>query len=90
MKSGLRFQNIVYKLCQEMVRKETFPASFHETTLHMIFKAGNGRRQVLSDYRFIHSKPWFPRVVEACVVEEGLKKPLIEGSSIYQIGGQIF
>ena len=27
-------------------------------------------------------------MVESLVVEEGLRRPLVEGSSIYQIGGQ--
>jgi hypothetical protein len=53
----------------------------------MIYK-GKGRREVLPDNRFIHSKPWLPRTVEGCVVEQGLKGPLVEASSIYQIGGQ--
>ena len=43
---------------------------------------------MLPSDRFIHSKSWFPRVAEALVVEEGLKSPLIDGSSKYQIGGQ--
>ena len=29
-----------------------------------------------------------PRLAEALVVEEGMKKPLVENSTIYQIGGQ--
>ena len=54
----------------------------------MIYKNGKGRRELLPSNRFIHSKSWFPRIAEALVVEEGLKSPLIDGSSIYQIGGQ--
>ena len=56
--------------------------------MHMIFKGGNGRKHILSDNRFVHSKFWFPRTVEGLVVIGGLKEPLVEGSSIYQIGGQ--
>ena len=54
----------------------------------MILKGGKGRKEKLSDSRFIHSKNWFPRTAEACLVEEGMKRQLLEGSSIYQIGGQ--
>ena len=54
----------------------------------MIFKGGKGRRHNLADNRFVHCKPWWPRLVEGLTVEEGLKQPLIEGSSAYQIGGQ--
>ena len=53
----------------------------------MIFK-GKGKQEVLGNNRFIHSKSWFPRLVESLVVEDGLRRPLVEGSSIYQIGGQ--
>ena len=71
-----------------MFEKETFPSSFKDTTLHMIFKGGKGRREKLPHNRFIHSKSWFPRTAEALLVEQGLKGPLIDGSSMYQIGGQ--
>ena len=71
-----------------IIEKEVFPECFKETTLHMIFKGGKGKRENLSENRFIHSKFWFPRLVEGLIVGEGLKKPLIDGSSMYQIGGQ--
>ena len=70
-----------------MCTEETFPSEFQNTTLHMVFK-GKGRKEVLSDNRFIHSKTWFPRLVEGLVVEGGLRSALIGGSSMYQIGGQ--
>ena len=54
----------------------------------MILKGGKEKREHLSSNRFIHSKFWFPRFVEGLIVGEGLKKPLIDGSSMYQIGGQ--
>ena len=53
----------------------------------MIYK-GKGSREVLPNNRFIHCKFWFPRVAESLVVEDGLKDPLVDRSSIYQIGGQ--
>ena len=88
VRSGKIFQTVVFKFAQQMIEKEVFPSSFKETTLHMIFKGGKGRRQNLSDNRFVHSKFWFPRTVEGLLVLQGLKEPLIRGSSIYQIGGQ--
>ena len=54
----------------------------------MIFKGGKGKKEVLSDNRFIHSKSWMPRLAEALLVEGGMKQPLVEKSTIYQIGGQ--
>ena len=71
-----------------MIEEEKFPMPFRETILHMIFKGGKGRREILQDNRFIHSKSWMPRLVEALVVQGGLKGPLVDASSIYQIGGQ--
>ena len=88
VKAGNGFKNVVFKFCQEMISKEQFPKYFQDTTLHMVFKSGKGRRDILSNNRFIHSKPWWPRTTEALIVEEGLKGPLVEGSSIYQVGGQ--
>ena len=81
------FQERVFQLCKNMIENEKFPAEFRNTTLHMIYK-GKGKREDLTKNRFIHSKSWFPRLVEGLVVEGGLKKPLIEKSSIFQIGGQ--
>ena len=74
-------------MCTIICCKEQFPNSFRETTLHMIYK-GKGQREVLPNNRFIHSKFWLARTAEGCVVEEGLKGPLVKESSIYQIGGQ--
>ena len=88
VKAGKGFQMVVFKFCKEMCAKESFPTHFKNTTLHMIFKGGAGRRQNLPDNRFVHSKTWLPRTAEALVVEEGLRGPLVEGSSRYQIGGQ--
>ena len=71
-----------------MIYEEKFPESFQDTILHMIFKGGKGRRDILTDNRFIHSKSWFPRLVEGQVVMGGLKDALVDGSSKFQIGGQ--
>jgi hypothetical protein len=88
-KAGSDFKDIVFKLCQRMFQEEIFPSDFQKTTLHMIFKNGcSGRKEILSDNRFIHSKLFFARTTEALVVEDGLKWPLLKGSSKYQIGGQ--
>ena len=88
VRAGKSFQNTVFNFCKYMMDKEEFPSNFRDTTLHMIFKGGKGRRHQLKDNRFIHSKSWFPRTAEGLAVLQGLKDPLLEGSSIYQIGGQ--
>ena len=86
-KAGKSFQNSVFQFCCRMFKEETFPRKFQNTVLHMIFK-GVGRKSILSQNRFIHCKDFWARCAEGLVVEDGLKTPLIEGSSIYQVGGQ--
>ena len=71
-----------------MFMNETLPMEFQNPTLHVILKSCNVRKEILSQNRFVHCKGWFARVAESLVVEDGLKQPLIEGSSMYQIGGQ--
>ena len=88
VRASKSFQDTVFKFSQMMIQEEVFPTCFKKTTLHMIFKGGKGRKHILSDNRFVHSKFWFPRTVEGLVVIGGLKEPLVEGSSIYQIGVQ--
>ena len=88
VRAGQSFQNTVFKFCQVMMDKEEFPSSFQNTTLHMVFKGGKGRNHHLTDNRFIHSKSLLPRTAEGLAVLQGLKDPFLEGSSVYQIGGQ--
>ena len=87
-KAGKKYQEAIFLVCERMIKEETFPKSFRGTTLHMIFKGGKGKREMLPHNRFIHSKSWMPRLVEAMVVQGGLKGPLVDASSIYQVGGQ--
>ena len=47
-----------------------------------------GRKEILSENRFIHSKLWLPRLAEGMVVEAGIRQPLLANSSRYQISGQ--
>ena len=88
VRASKEFQEAVFRFSKIIIQTEEFPDCFKETTLHMIFKGGQGKREKLSDSRFIHSKFWFPRLVEGLIVGEGLKKPLLIGSLMYQIGGQ--
>ena len=60
---------------------------YKDTVLHMIFK-GKGRKEQLPDNRFVHCKMWLPRLAEGLLVEGGMKGPLVEQSSMYQVGGQ--
>jgi hypothetical protein len=86
IKTGSKFKEAVFRLCSKMITEEQFPRSFDNTTLHQIFK-GKGKREVLSNNRYIHSKDWLPRTVESMVVDN-MKETILRGSSPYQIGGQ--
>ena len=86
-KSSKSFQTVVFKFCSKMFEEENFPNKFQNTTLHMLYK-GKGKRENLSDNRFIHCKEWLPRAAEGLVVQDGLKRCLLAGSSMYQVGGQ--
>jgi hypothetical protein len=89
VKAGETFQEISLSFCQRMFDDEVFPNSFKETVLHMLFKGGkSGKKEILSDNRFIHTKLWAPRLAEGLVVEGGIKEPLLRNSSRYQVGGQ--
>ena len=87
IKSSDSFKKTVFKFSMLMFEEEQFPKKFQNTTLHMLYK-GKGRKENLSDNRFIHCKEWFARAAEGLVVEDGLKRCLVDGSSIYQVGGQ--
>ena len=76
----------MFSLCKRMLEDESFPLSFDNTTLHQIYK-GKGKKEALTNNRYIHSKEWLPRTVEAMVVEV-MKEGILSNSSPYQIGGQ--
>ena len=54
VKASEEFQEAVFKFSKILIEKEEFPKCFKETTLHMIFKGGKGKREKLSHNRFIH------------------------------------
>ena len=74
VKASQEFKNHVFKMCTEMIKQEKFPNNFNETILHMIYK-GKGKCEELSNNRFIHSKSWLPRLVEALVRNHWLMSP---------------
>ena len=67
LNTGEKFKEAVFKLARRMLLEETFPDCFDLTTLHQIYK-GKGKREILSNNRYIHSKEWLPRLVEGMVV----------------------
>ena len=66
-KAGDLYKQSIYKLCKRMLKEETFPDSFCETTLHQLWKR-KGSRQDLGNHRYIHMKQYLPRLCEALTV----------------------
>ena len=71
-KASPGFQDSIFQFCVRMFEEEEFPEEFQNTTLHMIFKGGRGRKEILSDSRFIHCKEFWARTAEGLIVEGGL------------------
>ena len=76
-KSGKKFQDSCFKMCQRMFEEEVFPDTFKDTVPHMIFK-GKCRKEHLQDNRFVRCKMWLTRLAEGLLVEGGMKGPLAE------------
>ena len=38
LKSGAKYQNVIFRLCKRMIAEETFPTLFRKTLLNMIWK----------------------------------------------------
>ena len=57
VRTGDKFKEAVFKLSRRMLDEEEFPRVFDNTTLYQIYK-GKGKREVLSNNRYIHSKEW--------------------------------
>ena len=86
VRGGEKFKHSMYLLVRRMIEEERFGRTFGDTTLYNIYK-GKGKKEDLENMRFIHSKSYLPRTVEAVLVD-GMKEEILAGSSCYQIGGQ--
>ena len=69
-----------------MLKEETFPDSFCETTLHQLWKR-KGSRQDLGNHRYIHMKQYLPRLCEALTVN-AMKDEILENANKFCIGGK--
>ena len=85
MKAGNCFKNSIFKLCARMIKEETFPERFYETTLQQLWKR-KFPRENLSNHRFIHLKDWLPKTCESLIVSQ-MKTQILEAGTKYQIGG---
>ena len=85
-KAGSNYQNAIFNLTKRMIKDEEFPESFNETLLQQIWKQKEDK-SILKNNRYIHTKNWKQRLTEGIVVMAGLKKPILNASSPFQIGG---
>ena len=85
IKAGDDFQDSVFQLCQRMIKEESFPARFAETTLYNLWKR-KGSREDLNNHRYIHLKDWMPRLAETLTAEM-MKEDIFQKGTRYQIGG---
>ena len=85
IKAGDLYRRSIFKLCRRMLKEESFPDSFFETTLQQLWKK-KGSRQDLGSYRYLHVKRWAPKLVEALTVKD-MKDDIIENGNKFCIGG---
>ena len=85
IKAGKKYQHSMYKLCKRIIDREEIPSSFRRTILYMLWKMKEPMN-ILKNQRFLHMKLVLARTVDALVVTK-MKEPLVEKSSIYQVGG---
>ena len=71
-KASPGFQDVIFKFCVRMFEEEEFPMEFQNTTLHMVFKGGKRRKEILSDSCFIHCKEFWACTAEGLLVKDGL------------------
>ena len=88
IRTGEGFKESIFQLCKRIIRDETVPANFFETTLHQLWKK-KFPKEDLNNHRFIHMKNWLPKCCEALLVSK-MKPRILEAGTKYQIGGKPF
>ena len=86
VKAGPLFKVAIFKFFQRMYREEVQPDDFARTILMKLWK-NKGSRADLKMNRFIHLKPWAPKVYEALVMKK-ISKRLTAHTPEFQIGGK--
>ena len=86
LKAGKRYQDAMFKLCQQIIQDEDVHDIFRNTVLHMTWKQ-KGPADILKNNRFIPMIDYLPRTCEALIVRK-MKEDILRMFSIYQIGGQ--
>ena len=84
-KTSPEFRTAILKVLNKYSENEKIPTSFTETSLTQL-KKPKGAFHDLGSYRFIHTKSWLPRTLEALVTER-IKPVVYSTVSPYQLGG---
>ena len=86
IKAGHSFQLAIFLFYKKCYEQETRPQSFSWTELLKLFK-GKGNRLELRFNRFIHLKPWGPKVYEKMLMTK-FEDKLFGHTPEFQVGGQ--
>ena len=86
MKSGEKFKQVIFKFFNWCYIKEIMPRSFYTTQLLKLYK-GKGVRAELKSNRFIHLKPWMPKLYEKMLMTK-IEGRMFSNTPDLQVGGQ--
>ena len=84
--SGGKFKIAIFNFYQKCYKLEKMPECFYETELLRLYK-GKGNRLELQKNRFIHLKPWGPKVYEKLLMTK-MEEKLFNNTPECQVGGQ--
>ena len=67
IRSGVKFKLAIFALLNKIYIHEIIPETFYSTSLTKLYKR-KGDPENIKSYRFIHNKPWEPKLLEKCLV----------------------
>lgn len=86
IKAGERMKEAIFKFYQKCYKLEKMPESFSDTELLRLYK-GKGDRTELQKNRFLHLKPWGPKVYEKLIMTK-IEDKMFNHTPEMQVGGQ--
>ena len=86
IKAGGKMKIAIFSFYQKCYKLEKMPLSFYDTELLRLYK-GKGNRLELQKNRFIHLKPWGPKVYEKLLMTK-MEGKLFANTPECQVGGQ--
>ena len=86
IRAGGKFKIAIFSFYQKCYKLEKMPQCFYDTELLRLYK-GKGNRLELQKNRFIHLKPWGPKVYEKLLMTK-MEDKLFKNTPDCQVGGQ--